>query len=105
MPASMIAPVECPSLSTTPPSDSSGTSSPINGDDAALDLEDRLSPSPWQDRRGEVNLCVCVFLHFFFRFKNVPPELKKKIKILLFIGVIQKTTVVYCLPTGFEIRK
>ncbi|XP_077153037.1 E3 ubiquitin-protein ligase HERC2 isoform X1 [Ranitomeya variabilis] len=56
MPASMIAPVECPSMSTAPPSDVSGTSSPINGDDVGLtmDLEDRLSPSPWQDRRGEV---------------------------------------------------
>ncbi|XP_072258440.1 E3 ubiquitin-protein ligase HERC2 [Pyxicephalus adspersus] len=56
MPASMIAPVECPSLSTSPPSDVSGTSSPINGDDSVLtaDLEDRLSPSPWQEKRGEV---------------------------------------------------
>ncbi|CAJ0961838.1 unnamed protein product, partial [Ranitomeya imitator] len=56
MPASMIAPVECPSMSTAPPSDVSGTSSPINSDDVGLtmDLEDRLSPSPWQDRRGEV---------------------------------------------------
>lgn len=67
MPASMIAPVECPSLSTSPPSDVSGTSSPINGDDAGLtvDLEERLSPSPWQDRRGEVQ----ILLHFqFWRF-------------------------------------
>ncbi|MEE6507644.1 hypothetical protein FKM82_027611 [Ascaphus truei] len=55
MPASMIAPMECPSLSTAPPSDMSGTSSPINGDDGfAMDMEERLSPNPWQDRRGEM---------------------------------------------------
>ncbi|OCT92505.1 hypothetical protein XELAEV_18015562mg [Xenopus laevis] len=56
MPASMIAPMECPSVSSAPPSEMSGTSSPVNGDDIvlAMDLEDRLSPSPWQERRGEM---------------------------------------------------
>ncbi|XP_064294379.1 E3 ubiquitin-protein ligase HERC2 isoform X5 [Phalacrocorax carbo] len=56
MPASMIAPVECPSSSPAPPSDATSTGSPANGDECVLvgDIEERLSPNPWQDRRGEV---------------------------------------------------
>ncbi|XP_061315740.1 E3 ubiquitin-protein ligase HERC2 isoform X7 [Pezoporus flaviventris] len=56
MPASMIAPVECPSSSPPPPSDATSTGSPVNGDECMLvgDIEERLSPNPWQDRRGEV---------------------------------------------------
>ncbi|PKU46171.1 e3 ubiquitin-protein ligase herc2 [Limosa lapponica baueri] len=55
MPASMIAPVECPSSSPAPPSDATSTGSPANGDECTLvgDMEERLSPNPWQDRRGE----------------------------------------------------
>lgn len=56
MPASMIAPVECPSSSPAPPSDATSTGSPASGDECMLvgDIEERLSPNPWQDRRGEV---------------------------------------------------
>nr|XP_014343905.1 PREDICTED: E3 ubiquitin-protein ligase HERC2 [Latimeria chalumnae] len=56
MPASMIAPVECPSSSPVPPADTSPVMSPVNGEELqlAVGLEDRLSPNPWQDRRGEV---------------------------------------------------
>lgn len=57
MPASMIAPVECPSFpSSAPPSDASAAASPMNGEECVLaaDIEDRLSPSPWQEKRGEV---------------------------------------------------
>ncbi|KAI1241726.1 hypothetical protein IHE44_0005215 [Lamprotornis superbus] len=55
MPASMIAPVECPSSSPAPPSDATSAGSPVNGDECVLgDIEERLSPNPWQDRRGEV---------------------------------------------------
>lgn len=56
MPASMIAPVECPSSSPAPPSDATSTGSPANGDECMLvgDIEERLSPNPWQDRKGEV---------------------------------------------------
>ncbi|KAM4682548.1 E3 ubiquitin-protein ligase HERC2 isoform 7-T7 [Amazona ochrocephala] len=55
MPASMIAPIECPSSSPPPPSDATSTGSPANGDECVLvgDIEERLSPNPWQDRRGE----------------------------------------------------
>lgn len=54
MPAGMIAPVECPSFSSSaPPSDASAVTSPMNAEDCilAIDLEDRLSPSPWQEKR------------------------------------------------------
>lgn len=57
MPASMIAPVECPSFSSSAPAtDASATASPVNGDECmlAVDGEDRLSPNPWQEKRGEV---------------------------------------------------
>jgi len=56
MPASMIAPVECPSSSPAPPSDATSTGSPASGDECMIvgDIEERLSPNPWQDRRGEV---------------------------------------------------
>ncbi|XP_038616113.1 E3 ubiquitin-protein ligase HERC2 [Tachyglossus aculeatus] len=56
MPASMIAPVECSSSSSpVPPSDGSLLGSPLNAEECggAVDIEDRLSPNPWQDRRGE----------------------------------------------------
>uniref|UniRef100_A0AAY4E4J6 E3 ubiquitin-protein ligase HERC2 n=1 Tax=Denticeps clupeoides TaxID=299321 RepID=A0AAY4E4J6_9TELE len=55
MPASMM-PVECPSSSPVPPSDTSSVSSPseAEGPPIPLDAEDRLSPNPWQDKRGEV---------------------------------------------------
>lgn len=59
MPASMITPVECPSFSSSaPPSDVSAMASPLNGEECVLaaDIEDRLSPSPWQERRGEVKI-------------------------------------------------
>ncbi|XP_043927990.1 E3 ubiquitin-protein ligase HERC2 [Protopterus annectens] len=54
MPSSMIAPVECPTSSPVP-LDASPMSSPINGDEPvlAMNMEERLSPNPWQDRRGE----------------------------------------------------
>ncbi|XP_019484450.1 PREDICTED: E3 ubiquitin-protein ligase HERC2 [Hipposideros armiger] len=56
MPAGMIAPVECPSLSSAAPADASATTSPVNGEECVLaaDPEDRLSPSPWQEKRGEI---------------------------------------------------
>ncbi|XP_041128227.1 E3 ubiquitin-protein ligase HERC2-like isoform X2 [Polyodon spathula] len=56
MPASMIAPVECPASSPVPPSESSTASSPSEGEGPPFltETEERLSPNPWQDRRGEV---------------------------------------------------
>lgn len=54
MPAGMMAPVECSSFSTpAPTSDAPAMTSPLNGEDCllAVDLEDRLSPNPWQDKR------------------------------------------------------
>lgn len=57
MPASMMAPVECPSFSSSAPaSDASAMASPVNGEECvmAMDLDDRLSPNPRQDKRGEV---------------------------------------------------
>lgn len=56
MPAGMVAPVECPSFSSAPPSDVSAMASPMNGEECvlAVDIEDRLSPNPWQEKRGEV---------------------------------------------------
>lgn len=70
MPASMIAPVECPSSSPAPPSDATSAVSPANGDECVLvgDIEERLSPNPWQDRRGEVN-CHFFFFHWFLTVK------------------------------------
>lgn len=59
MPAGMIAPVECPSFSSSaPPSDASAMASPVNGEECvlAIDIEDRLSPNPWQEKRGEVKI-------------------------------------------------
>lgn len=62
MPASMIAPVECPSSSPAPPSDAASAGSPANGDECMLgDIEERLSPNPWQDRRGEVKHHIIFF--------------------------------------------
>ncbi|XP_048453850.1 E3 ubiquitin-protein ligase HERC2 [Rhincodon typus] len=56
MPASMIAPVECTSSSPVPPADSSAATSPAveHASEVASDGEERESPNPWQDRRGEV---------------------------------------------------
>ncbi|KAL4692561.1 hypothetical protein H8959_016371 [Pygathrix nigripes] len=53
MPAAMIAPVECPSFSSAAPSDASAMASPVNGEECmlAVDMEDRLSPNPWQEKR------------------------------------------------------
>lgn len=59
MPAGMIAPVECPSFSSSaPPSDVSAMASPVNAEECvlAIDIEDRLSPNPWQEKRGEVKI-------------------------------------------------
>lgn len=57
MPASMIAPVECLSSSPAPPPDMSSISTAPSEEEGmlAVDLEERLSPTPWQDRRAEVN--------------------------------------------------
>lgn len=70
MPASMIAPVECPSSSPAPPSDATSAGSPANGDECVLvgDIEERLSPNPWQDRRGEVK-CHIFFFSLVFKCK------------------------------------
>lgn len=57
MPAGMITP-ECPSFSSSaPPSEASATASPVSGEACLLaaDPEDRPSPSPWQEKRGEVS--------------------------------------------------
>uniref|UniRef100_A0A8C9RA53 E3 ubiquitin-protein ligase HERC2 n=1 Tax=Scleropages formosus TaxID=113540 RepID=A0A8C9RA53_SCLFO len=56
MPASMILPVECPSSSPIPPSDSSTASSPYEVDrpPVTAEAEECQSPNPWQDKRGEV---------------------------------------------------
>lgn len=59
MPAGMIAPMECPSFSSSaPPSDASAMASPMNGEECVLpvDIEDRLSPNLWQEKRGEVKI-------------------------------------------------
>lgn len=58
MPSCMM-PVECPSSSPVPPSDSSSVSSPseAEGPPVTSDLEERASPHPWQDsKRGEVRV-------------------------------------------------
>lgn len=54
MPAGMLAPVECPSFSSSAPaSDVSAMASPMHMEDSTLaaDLEDRLSPNLWQEKR------------------------------------------------------
>lgn len=54
MPAGMLAPVECPSFSSSAPaSDVSAMASPMNVEESMLaaDLEDRLSPNLWQEKR------------------------------------------------------
>ncbi|XP_059922232.1 E3 ubiquitin-protein ligase HERC2 isoform X1 [Gadus macrocephalus] len=55
MPACMMLPMECPSSSPVPPSDTSSSSgmSDDEGSPAPQESEERLSPSPWQERRGE----------------------------------------------------
>uniref|UniRef100_A0A3Q4MNW4 HECT-type E3 ubiquitin transferase n=1 Tax=Neolamprologus brichardi TaxID=32507 RepID=A0A3Q4MNW4_NEOBR len=56
MPASMILPTECPSSSPIPPSDSSSSSS-VSDEEGPLvppEAEERVSPNPWQDKKGEV---------------------------------------------------
>ena len=56
MPACMMLPMECPSSSPVPPSDTSSSSgmSDDEGSPAPQESEERLSPSPWQERKGEV---------------------------------------------------
>lgn len=56
MPASMILPAECPSSSPVPPSDSSSSStvSDEEGPPVLPEAEERVSPNPWQDKKGEV---------------------------------------------------
>lgn len=63
MPASMILPAECPSSSPVPPLDSSSSScvSDEEGSPVPPDTDDRVSPNPWQDKKGEVH-------HSSFRF-------------------------------------
>uniref|UniRef100_A0A3Q3VWY8 E3 ubiquitin-protein ligase HERC2 n=1 Tax=Mola mola TaxID=94237 RepID=A0A3Q3VWY8_MOLML len=55
MPASMILPAECPSSSPVPPSDSSSSSSVSDeeGPPVLPEAEERVSPNPWQDKKGE----------------------------------------------------
>ncbi|GAB1292151.1 E3 ubiquitin-protein ligase HERC2 [Apodemus speciosus] len=58
MPAGMLAPVECPSFSSSAPaSDVSAMASPMNVEEGMLaaDLEDRLSPNLWQEKREIVS--------------------------------------------------
>ncbi|PWA14371.1 hypothetical protein CCH79_00011118 [Gambusia affinis] len=55
MPASMILPAECPSSSPIPPLDSS-SSSCVSDEECPpvpAEAEERVSPSPWQDKKGE----------------------------------------------------
>lgn len=56
MPASMILPAECPSSSPVPQSDFSSSSSISDEECPAIPLEaeERVSPNPWQDKKGEV---------------------------------------------------
>ncbi|XP_068449211.1 E3 ubiquitin-protein ligase HERC2 isoform X3 [Clinocottus analis] len=55
MPASMILPAECPASSPVPPSDSSSSSSVSDeeGPPVLPEAEERVSPNPWQDKKGE----------------------------------------------------
>lgn len=61
MPASMILPAECPSTSPVPPSDSSSSSSVSDeeGPPVPSEAEERVSPNPWQDKKGEVRRTMC----------------------------------------------
>uniref|UniRef100_A0A3B3YFA5 HECT-type E3 ubiquitin transferase n=1 Tax=Poecilia mexicana TaxID=48701 RepID=A0A3B3YFA5_9TELE len=55
MPASMILPAECPSSSPIPPLDSS-SSSCVSDEECPpvpAEAEERVSPNPWQDKKGE----------------------------------------------------
>lgn len=63
MPASMILPAECPPSSPVPPLDSSSSScvSDEEGPPVDPETEDRVSPNPWQDKKGEVQ-----FSSFFY---------------------------------------
>ncbi|XP_074492829.1 E3 ubiquitin-protein ligase HERC2 isoform X1 [Sebastes fasciatus] len=55
MPASMILPAECPASSPVPLSDSSSSSSVSDeeGPPVLPESEERVSPNPWQDKKGE----------------------------------------------------
>ncbi|XP_037554244.1 E3 ubiquitin-protein ligase HERC2 [Nematolebias whitei] len=55
MPASMILPAECPPSSPVPPLDSSSSSSVSDeeGPPVPPETEERVSPNPWQDKKGE----------------------------------------------------
>ncbi|CAG01384.1 unnamed protein product, partial [Tetraodon nigroviridis] len=56
MPASMILPAERPSSSPLPPSESSSSSSVSDEEGPPIppDAEERVNPSLWQDKKGEV---------------------------------------------------
>lgn len=56
MPASMILPAERPSNSPVPPSDSSSSSSVSDEEGPPIppEAEERVNPSLWQDKKGEV---------------------------------------------------
>lgn len=62
MPASMILPVECPSSSPIPPLDSSSSSCVSDEECPPVppEAEDRVSPNPWQDKKGEVRNTACI---------------------------------------------
>lgn len=62
MPASMILPAECPSSSPVPPSDSSSSSSVGDEEHPPVlpETEERVSPNPWQDKKGEVRNAMCL---------------------------------------------
>uniref|UniRef100_A0A1A8PRE6 E3 ubiquitin-protein ligase HERC2 n=3 Tax=Nothobranchius rachovii TaxID=451742 RepID=A0A1A8PRE6_9TELE len=55
MPASMILPAECPSSSPVPPLDSSSSSCVSDEECPSVppEIEEWVSPNPWQDKKGE----------------------------------------------------
>ena len=63
MPDSMILPTECPSSSPVPPSDSSSSSSVSDEESPPVlpEVEERVSPNPWQDKKGEVRKTLHIF--------------------------------------------
>lgn len=74
MPAGMVALVECPSFSSSAPtSDVSAMASPMNGEECvlAVDIEDRLSPNPWQEKKGEVKINGKAMKRYLIRKEKV----------------------------------
>lgn len=72
MPASMILPAECPCSSPVPPSDSSCSSS-VSDEEGLPDppeAEERVSPNPWQDKKGEVQNWHYIYLETRDCFSN-----------------------------------